>query len=129
MNKNLIICNESIIEKVIGCAIEVHKTLGPGLLETAYELALVYELNNQELFSERQIEVPINYKGNNLGSGFRVDILVDSSLLIELKTVDMLNNVHMAQVITYLKFLNIKRGLLINFNTKLLKNGIKRISI
>lgn len=129
MNKNLIECKEEIIEKAIGCAIEVHKTLGPGLLESVYELALIYELNKQGILSNHQIEIPVNYKGENVGIGFRADILVDNSLLIELKAVDILNNIHMAQVITYLKLLNIKRGLLINFNSKLLKYGIKRISI
>ena len=116
MNNELIICNEMIIEKVIGCAIEVHKTLGPGLLESVYELALIYELNNQGIVSKRQFEVPVKYKGEHIGIGFRADVLVDDSLLIELKTVELLNNIHMAQVITYLKLLNYKRRLLINFN-------------
>ena len=123
MYKETIICREEVIEKVIGCAIEVHKAFGPGLLESVYELALIYELNEQGINCKRQVEVPVNYKGERIGIGFKADILIESSLLIELKAVELINNIHLAQVITYLKLLNFKRGLLINFNTKLLKNG------
>jgi len=129
MDRELIVCDEGMIEDVIGCAIEVHKVLGPGLLESPYELALMHELNDKGLKTQCQVEVPINYKGQNLGTGFRADMIIENKLLIELKAVDVINKIHMAQVITYLKLLNIKRGLIINFNTSLLKNGIKRISI
>jgi len=129
MDRELIVCDEGMIEDVIGCAIEVHRILGPGLLESPYELALMYELSNKGLKSQRQVEIPVNYKNENLGTGFRADVVVDNKLLIELKAVDVINKIHVAQVITYLKLLNMKRGLIINFNTSLLKNGIKRISI
>ncbi len=125
----LVVCEKQLTELVIGSAIDVHRELGPGLLESAYESALVYELTQKDLICQRQIEVPLLYKGVELGQGFRADVIVEDSLLLELKAVDALTNLHTAQVITYLKLLKIKRGLLINFNTGLLKNGIKRISI
>ena len=129
MQKDLRVCNEKLIEKVIGCAIEVHKELGPGLLESAYELALLDEICSKNIFCKHQVEVPVNYKGKNLGTGFRADMVVDGCLLMELKAVESIKNIHISQIITYLKLMNIKRGLLINFNTRLLKDGIKRISI
>lgn len=91
--------------------------------------ALMYELSNQGLKIANQVEVPVKYRGEDLGTGFRADIIVEESLLLELKCVEQLSNLHMSQTITYLKLLNMKRGLLINFNNTLLKNGIKRISI
>ena len=122
-------CSDLLIEKVIGAAIEVHKELGPGLIESAYELALMHELAIKKINVNRQADVTLEYKGENLGTGFRADLIIEDCLLLELKAVENLNEIHMAQVITYLKFLKFKRGLLINFNRRLLKHGIKRISI
>ncbi|HOY33147.1 MAG TPA: GxxExxY protein [Bacteroidales bacterium] len=115
-----------ITEKIIGCAIEVHKNLGPGLLESAYEECLVYELQSAGLKAERQIGVPVVYKDIRLDCGYRIDILVENKVIIELKTVDEFAPVHEAQILTYIKFASKKIGLLINFNVILLKNGIKR---
>ena len=114
---------------VIGCAIEVQKFLGPGLLESVYENALAYELAAKNIPHRRQQAVPVTYKGVRLGAGYRADLIVDGRLLIEIKAVEVLDAVHTAQVITYLKLLQFKRGLLINFNVTKLTNGIKRISI
>lgn len=122
MNMNI---NE-ITEKIIGCAIEVHRNLGPGLLESAYEECLAYELRNIGLFVERQKAVPVIYKEIKLDCGYRIDILVENSVIIELKSVDALNPIHEAQILTYLKFAEKQIGLLINFNVTLLKNGLKR---
>ena len=119
----------SITEKIIGCAIEVHKALGPGLLESAYEECLIYELQNAGLSVEQQKPVPVIYKEVKLDYGYRIDILVENTVVIELKTVDEFNPVHEAQVLTYIKFAEKKIGLLINFNVKLLKQGIKRYVI
>jgi len=115
-----------ITEKIIGCAIEVHKNLGPGLLESAYEECLTFELLNNDLKAERQIAVPVVYKDVKLDCGYRIDILVENYVVVELKTVDAFAPVHEAQILTYMKFANKKIGLLINFNVTLLKNGIKR---
>ena len=113
-------------ERIIGCAIEVHKHLGPGLLESAYEECLAYELQNAGLKIERQKPVPVVYKNIKLECGYRIDILVENSVVIELKTAQEFNPVFEAQVLTYLKFAEKKIGLLINFNVKLLKEGLKR---
>ena len=115
-----------ITEKIIGCAIEVHKELGPGLLESAYEECLFYELKRAGLNAERQIPVPVVYKDIKLDCGYRMDILVEKRVIIELKTVDAIIPVHEAQILTYMKFAKKEIGLLINFNVTLLKNGIKR---
>ena len=115
-----------ITGKIKGCAIEVHKNLGPGLLESAYEQCLTFELQNQGLKAERQVPVPVVYKTIKLDCGYRIDILVESLVIIELKTVEMFTPVHEAQVLTYMKFADKEVGLLINFYVKLLKNGIKR---
>lgn len=125
----LVDCGETVAEQVIASAITVHRILGPGLLESAYEKALVFELQERGLKVEYQVDVPLIYKANDLGTGFKADIIVEDSLLLELKAVDKLTDIHIAQVITYLKLLKIKRGFLLNFNQKLMKNGIKRISI
>ena len=122
-------CSDLLIEKVIGAAIEVHKELGPGLMESAYELALMHELAIKKINVKRQADVALEYKGKKLGTGFRADLIIEDCLLIELKATEDLNEIHTAQVITYLKLLKFKRGLLINFNKRLLKHGIKRISI
>lgn len=115
-----------ITEKIIGCAIEVHKILGPGLLESAYEECLFYELKQAGLQAERQKSVQVVYKEINLDCGYRIDILVENTVIIELKTVDAFNPVHEAQILTYMKFAQKQIGLLINFNVTILKNGIKR---
>ncbi|PKI17982.1 GxxExxY protein [Colwellia sp. 12G3] len=118
-----------ITQKVIGCAIEVHKILGPGLLESSYESCLAYELCNIGLPIERQTLLPIIYKGNEIYAGYRLDILIPNKVIIELKSVDKIQPIHTAQLITYLKLSGIKTGLLINFNVQKLTSGIKRVSI
>jgi GxxExxY protein len=115
-----------LTEEIIGCAIEVHKNLGPGMLESAYEQCLCYELKQAGLNFERQKEVPIKYKEITLDCGYRIDILVENQVVIELKAVEKLNEIHSAQTLTHMNFADIDTGLLINFNEKLLKNGIKR---
>ena len=118
-----------LTEKIIGCAIKVHKLIGPGLLESAYEECLVYELQKIGLSVERQKPVPVVYEEIKLDCGYRIDILVESTVVIELKTIDSFNPVHEAQVLTYMKFAKKRIGLLINFKVKLLKTGIKRYVI
>ena len=117
-----------ITRTVIGCAIEVHRTLGPGLLESAYEECLAYELFRKGLIIKRQVPTPVIYKEIKLECGYRIDILVENSVVIELKVVDAINPVHEAQILTYMKFSGIKTGLLINFNVKMLRNGLRRYS-
>lgn len=117
---------EDLTSIIIGCAIEVHKELGPGLLESAYEECLAYELVKRGLKVERQKPVPVVYKEIKLECGYRIDILVEDKVVLELKTVDEFNPVHEAQILTYLKFSEKKVGLLINFNVLRLKDGIKR---
>lgn len=112
---------------VIGKAIEVHKSLGPGLLESTYLECLEYELKKDGLKVEKQKAMPIIYKEVELDHGYRMDLLVNDKLVIELKAVDTINDVHKAQLLTYLRLGNYKLGLLINFNTKLLTRGITRI--
>lgn len=117
---------EDLTKTIIGCAIEVHKELGPGLLESAYEECLAYELTKVGLKVERQKPVPVIYKEIKLECGYRIDILVEDKIVLELKTVDEFNPIHEAQILTYLKFAQKKVGLLINFNVLRLKDGIKR---
>lgn len=112
---------------IIGAAIEVHTELGPGLLESVYEACLFYELKQLGLNVEKQVELPVNYKEVRLDSGFRLDILVDDKIIIEVKSVKELHDVHLAQTLTYLKLTKLKLGLLINFNEARLKFGIKRV--
>lgn len=115
-----------ISEKIIGCAIKVHRTLGPGLLESTYEVCLVYELKKAGLKVERQVSLPIFYDGNKLDAGYQLDVLVEDKIILELKSVENLLPIHEAQLLTYLKLANKKLGLLINFNVTVLKNGIRR---
>lgn len=115
-----------ITEQIIGCALEVHRALGPGLLESAYEECVAYELKQIGFDFERQVPVPIIYKDVHLECGYRIDLLVKKLVIVELKSVDELNPVHEAQILTYMKFAKIPVGLLINFNVTLLKHGIKR---
>jgi len=114
--------------KVIGAAIEVHKNLGPGLLESSYEECLCHELSDRGIYHERQKELPIKYKGKILSCGYRLDIVIPGELIIELKSCDGIQQIHKAQLLTYLKITDIKVGLLINFNVPVLKEGIIRIS-
>ena len=113
--------------KIIGCAMEVYKTLGPGLLETAYEKALIHELQLNGLSVASQVPVEMNYKGVNLGEGLRLDLIVEDSIIIELKSVEELKPVHYKQLLTYLKLMDKRIGLLINFNVADFREGIKRV--
>ena len=113
--------------KIIGTAIELHKKLGPGLLESAYENALAYDLKNIGLDIKQQVSMPFVYKEVKLDIGYRLDLLIEEKVIVEIKSVESLAPVHYAQLLTYLKLSNLKLGLLINFNTKLLKEGIHRI--
>ena len=117
---------DPLTEQVIGCAIEVHRALGPGLLEAVYEECLCHELHENRLGFQRQIPVPVTYKAVNLETGFRADLVIEKELLIEIKAVERLLPVHQAQVLTYLKLSGIPKGLLLNFNTRVLKDGIRR---
>ncbi len=112
---------------IIGCAIEVHRTLGPGLLESVYENCLLYELEEKGIFVERQVELPIEYKDKNLEVGYKIDLLVENKVIIELKSVKEIQPIHVAQLMTYLKLSDNKLGLLINFNEVKLVDGLKRI--
>jgi GxxExxY protein len=115
-----------ITQKIIGCAIQVHRSLGPGLLESAYEECLSYELTKNGLNIRRQQPTPVVNKEIKLDCGYRIDILVENLVVVELKVVEEFNPVHEAQMLTYLKFSNKPVGLLINFNVTVLKNGLKR---
>jgi GxxExxY protein len=120
--------NENELSKiVVDCIFKVHKNIGPGLLESAYEECLFYELSKTGLLVERQKPLPLFYETIKMEIGYRLDFLVDNKLVIEVKAVEALNDVHKAQVITYLKLSGCKLGLLVNFNVVLIKNGIKRI--
>ena len=116
-----------VSSKIIGAAIEVHKVLGPGLLESAYELSLERELQLQGLNVQRQIGLPLVYKDVKCDVGYRLDLLVENSVIVEIKSVEALNDVHLAQLLTYLKLSDCNLGLLINFNVARLKNGIRRV--
>jgi len=120
---------DKLSNRIIGCAIEVHRFLGPGLLESAYEQCLAFELNKNNINFRLQQPVPVIYKDIKLDCGYRIDILVENELIIELKSVKELSSIYHAQILTYMKLAHIKKGLLINFNVKLLKNGIKRFVI
>ena len=115
--------------QIIGSAIEVHKTLGPGLLESAYEECLCHEFDLRGISYKRQHAVPVQYKGVKLDCGYRIDVLVEARVILELKSVDCLGLIHEAQVLTYLKLPGHKVGLLINFNVSALKKGIKRFML
>ncbi len=118
---------DPLSQKVIGAAIEVHRALGPGLLESAYEVCLCLELTKAGVTFKRQVEMPVSYKGKRIDCGYRVDLIIEGTLLVELKSVDRLLPIHQAQLLTYLKLSGIRTGLLINFNSKVLKDGIKRL--
>ena len=117
-----------ITDAIIGSAIEVHRALGPGLLESAYEACLVYELLQRGYKAEHQIPLPLVYKEVKLDCGYRLDLLVNDAVIVEVKSVEELAAIHEAQLLSYLKLANCKVGLLINFNVKMVKYGIKRLA-
>ncbi len=115
-----------LTRRVIGCAIEVHRTFGPGLLESVYEACLCYELEMAGLALRRQIQLPIVYKGHQVDAGLRIDVLVEQTLLLEIKSVQQVLPVHEAQLLTYLRVSGLKMGLLLNFSEETMKQGIRR---
>ena len=117
---------EQLTEQIIGAAIEVHRELGPGLLESAYEECLCHELYFRNLAFQRQIDLPVGYKNLKLDCGYRLDIVVEDAIVVELKSTEQLLPIHHAQLLTYLRLSGKKIGLLINFNVAVLKNGIVR---
>lgn len=117
-----------ITEQILRCAYQVHSALGPGLLESAYEECLFYELIQSGLLVQKQRALPLVYKEVKLDAGYRIDLLVENKVVVEIKSVDALTDVHIAQVLTYLKLSNCKIGLLLNFNVASLKHGIKRLA-
>jgi GxxExxY protein len=117
-----------ISEKIIGCAIQVHRELGPGLLESSYEECLYYELIQAGLLVEKQKPLPLVYKEVKLECGYWIDSMIEGKVIVEVKAVEALNDIHMAQILTYLKLSKAKLGLLMNFNVTLLKSGIKRVA-
>jgi GxxExxY protein len=117
---------EQLTESIIGAAIEVHRELGPGLLESAYEECLCHELHLRALAFQRQVELPVAYKGIKLDCGYRLDIVVGGSVVLELKSIDHILPIHQAQLLTYLRLSGKRVGLIINFNAAVLKNGIVR---
>lgn len=118
---------ELVAEKIVNAAYKIHKTLGPGLLEKVYEVCFCHELKNAGLSYQKQVSVPIKYDGIEFDDGFRLDVLVENLVICELKAVEEINPVYVAQILSYLKFTDKRLGFLINFNVPLIKNGIKRI--
>ncbi|MBN4051445.1 GxxExxY protein [bacterium AH-315-M05] len=112
---------------IFDCALKVHRALGPGLLESSYEECMFYELNKSGLWVVKQKPLPLIYEEVKLDVGYRVDLLVENKVIIEIKSVDALNDIHLAQILTYLKLSGCKLGLLINFNVTMIKNGIRRV--
>jgi GxxExxY protein len=117
---------DELSNKVLGCAIEVHRELGPGLLESTYEQCLAYELSRAKIPFKVQVELPVEYKEIRLDCGYRIDLLADDQLVVELKSVDQLMPIHEAQILTYMKLASVKVGLLINFNVTILTKGVRR---
>jgi GxxExxY protein len=120
---------DPLTEKIIGCAIEVHRTLGPGLLESAYEQCLARELSLQDVGFRLQVPVPVEYKGVHLDYGYRIDVLVNEQVILELKSLERTLAIHEAQLLTYMKLANVAKGLLINFNVRRLVDGIRRFRL
>ncbi len=118
---------EEVFKQVLDCAFKVHSALGPGLLESAYEECLCYEIRQSGLFVEKQKPLPLVYNEVRLEVGYRIDLMVENQVIVEIKSVELLNEVHLAQVLTYLRLSDCKLALLVNFNVLHLKNGIKRI--
>lgn len=125
-SKEIPLLEKELTEKIISAAIEVHRALGPGLLESAYQTCMAHESTLRQLAFEQQVPLKINYKGIKLDGGYRLDFVYDKRVIVELKTVEQVLPVHEAQLITYLKLTGIRAGLLINFNMPVLKNGIYR---
>lgn len=119
--------DDVITQKIIGASIAVHKELGPGLLESTYDVCLLHEFEALNLRAERQKLVPIYYKGNTLDCGYRLDFLIEDKIVVELKSVDAIHPIHIAQLLTYLKLSRLRLGLLINFNSIKLTDGIRRV--
>ena len=119
--------HKELTNTIIGCAIEVHRNLGQGLLESAYQECLMYELIKSSLNVKKEIPMPIIYKEVKLNQGYRIDLLVEDKIVLELKSVDTITNIHKAQLLTYLRLGKYELGLLLNFNVPILKNGIKRL--
>ncbi len=119
--------NKKLTEKIIGCAIKVHKALEPGLLESAYQECLFYELHKQGLKVKKEVSMPLVYDDVKLECGYRLDLFVEDEVILELKSVDQLNDIHLAQLLTYLKLADKRTGLLINFNVIQLIHGVKRV--
>jgi GxxExxY protein len=119
--------DNELTHNIIGCAMDIHKVLGPGLLESAYKECLHFKLIQNSLYVEKEKPMPLIYEKVKLDCGYRIDLLVENKIVIEVKSVDILNNIHLAQTLTYMKLGNYKLGLLINFNVVRLKDGIKRV--
>jgi GxxExxY protein len=119
--------NDLLTEKIIGVAIEVHRQLGPGLLESAYEECLCFELGHAGIGFKRQVPLPVIYKSVRLDCGYRLDVVVENKVILELKTVERVMPVHEAQMLTYLKLSGLRTGLLLNFNSAMLKDGLRRM--
>lgn len=119
---------ENEISKIVfDCALNVHKSLGPGLLESAYEECLYYELKKFDLLVQKQMPLPLIYEDVKLEIGYRVDLIIENKVILEIKSVEALNDIHLAQILTYLKLSDCKLGMLINFNVVLIKDGIRRV--
>ena len=116
-----------LTSEIIGSAIEVHRNLGPGLLESTYEECMAFELQERKLVVQRQHEIPVLYKGTKLDQNYRIDLLVNNQVIIELKSIIKIEPIHNAQLLTYLKLANIRYGLLLNFNVPVMRHGIKRL--
>lgn len=122
-----VLSDDQLTGEIVGSAIEVHRRLGPGLLESAYEECLVFELMERGLQIERQLDLPIHYKGSRLNAGYRIDLLVNKQVVVELKSVRKLEPIHEAQLLTYLRLAEKRYGLLLNFNVPVMKQGIRRL--
>lgn len=116
-----------LTKKIIGCAIEVHKQLGPGLLESAYQECIAYEFDSNGMKYKKEYVIPLNYKGRQIDCSYRIDFLVESEVILELKSIEQILPIHKAQLLTYLKITDKRLGLLINFNVSLLRDGIVRL--
>jgi GxxExxY protein len=116
-----------LTEKIIGCAIEVHKAIGPGLLESAYEECLCYELSQSGLTFQRQVDLPVVYKEVKLDCGYRMDLLVENAVIVEIKAVEAIISIHEAQLLSYLRMFDKRVGLILNFHSSVMKYGVKRI--
>ena len=123
----MIMDREEIFKKILDCSFAVHSALGPGLLEKVYEECLVYELTCEGLLVERQKAYPLVYKGIRLDTGYRIDLIVENQIIVEIKSIDSFVEVHLSQILTYLRLTECKLGLLINFKVRHLKDGIKRV--